>query len=312
MTNKPSIIEFPDEAMYAMGNTFFNAFQPVLEGFEVGMRTYTPAVSQWIDRYVAENRHPLAASFPLANPYYALCTVALYFFGLLVFFCIGRITGPCKLKGYGIFHNFVLTLWSLYMAVGVSLEAYNQGFSFWGNFVGSGPAAHSMAKFCWLFYVSKIPEFADTYIMMLKQNYRQVSFLHVFHHSSIVLIWTLALNVAPGGDSYFGVVQNSGVHVIMYLYYMLNLVYGEGSAVRKFLQANKFLITYLQLFQFVMNLAQCIYQLFIADEPYNRDCMRVHLAYMIILIALFSNFLIRGKMERKQSSPKSSPKAKKH
>jgi len=38
-----------------------------------------------------------------------------------------------------------------------------------------------MAKIIWVFYVSKIVEFIDTVIMVLKKNNRQVSFLHVYH-----------------------------------------------------------------------------------------------------------------------------------
>lgn len=37
--------------------------------------------------------------------------------------------------------------------------------------------------------------------MILKKNYRQVSFLHVYHHLSIFPIWWLVTLMAPGGDS---------------------------------------------------------------------------------------------------------------
>jgi len=57
-----------------------------------------------------------------------------------------------------------------------------------------------MAKMIWLFYFSKIMEFVDTMIMVVKKNNRQISFLHVYHHCSIFTIWWLVTFVAPNGE----------------------------------------------------------------------------------------------------------------
>ena len=57
-----------------------------------------------------------------------------------------------------------------------------------------------MAKMIWLFYFSKIFEFVDTMIMVVKKNNRQISFLHIYHHSSIFVIWWLVTFVAPNGE----------------------------------------------------------------------------------------------------------------
>lgn len=59
-------------------------------------------------------------------------------------------------------------------------------------------------------------EFVDTLIMILKKNERQISFLHVYHHATTFFpCWWSVMNFAPGGDTYFTCVLNSGVHVIM-------------------------------------------------------------------------------------------------
>lgn len=52
----------------------------------------------------------------------------------------------------------------------------------------------------------------------------QVSFLHVYHHTSISVAWWLALYLYPGGDAYFGALINSWIHVMMYSYYTLSLL----------------------------------------------------------------------------------------
>jgi elongation of very long chain fatty acids protein 4 len=76
-----------------------------------------------------------------------------------------------------------------------------------------------MAKILYIFYLSKILEFGDTIIMALRGSYRQISFLHVYHHSSIFLVWWVIIYFAPGGESYFSAALNSGIHVFMYAYY---------------------------------------------------------------------------------------------
>lgn len=55
-----------------------------------------------------------------------------------------------------------------------------------------------MARILWIYYLSKIPEFLDTIIMALKQNFRQITFLHVYHHLTIFIIWWVVVYYAPG------------------------------------------------------------------------------------------------------------------
>ncbi|KAL7535160.1 hypothetical protein ACHAXR_006310, partial [Thalassiosira sp. AJA248-18] len=52
----------------------------------------------------------------------------------------------------------------------------------------------------------------------------KVSFLHIYHHTTIAWAWWIALRYSPGGDIYFGALLNSGIHVLMYSYYALALM----------------------------------------------------------------------------------------
>jgi elongation of very long chain fatty acids protein 4 len=52
----------------------------------------------------------------------------------------------------------------------------------------------------------------------------QVSFLHVYHHCTIAWAWWIGLSLMPGGDSYFGALLNSWIHVMMYSYYAMSLL----------------------------------------------------------------------------------------
>ena len=64
----------------------------------------------------------------------------------------------------------------------------------------------------WFFYHQKFWEFLDTFIFMLRKSYRQVSFLHVFHHSSITFITALGVQYDASGDTYLASLLNSWVH----------------------------------------------------------------------------------------------------
>jgi elongation of very long chain fatty acids protein 4 len=84
--------------------------------------------------------------------------------------------------------RFVLQIvLSAYMSVTAVSEMLRNNYKFWGT--GFNPSEKGMAFVIWLFYVSKYVEFGDTLIMVAKGNTRQISFLHVYHHVTISLIW---------------------------------------------------------------------------------------------------------------------------
>lgn len=45
-----------------------------------------------------------------------------------------------------------------------------------------------MANVLWLFYMSKILDFMDTLFIVLGKKWEQLSFLHVYHHTTIFLV----------------------------------------------------------------------------------------------------------------------------
>jgi len=105
----------------------------------------------------------------------------------------------------------------------------------------------------WLSYASKATEFADTLWMVLRKKERQVTALHLIHHAEMgFLMWTY-LRWAPGGTSAFGPAINAGVHVVMYVYYLLT---GMGMK-----PAWKQALTVMQLAQFCVILAHAVYHI---------------------------------------------------
>ena len=55
--------------------------------------------------------------------------------------------------------------------------------------------------------------------MAVRHKFRQMSFLHIFHHATMVVLGDFAASRAPWPAVAFILLMNSWVHVPMYLYY---------------------------------------------------------------------------------------------
>ncbi|TPX38795.1 very-long-chain 3-oxoacyl-CoA synthase [Synchytrium endobioticum] len=148
--------------------------------------------------------------------------------------------------------------------------------------------------------------------MVLKKNARQISFLHLYHHVSVLLVWWLVTYVAPGGDAYFSACLNSVVHVVMYGYYLLASLNVAAVAVVKPY------ITVLQMTQFGLMLVQATYDSVVnaahgwwdSADGYPLALSVVLLVYMLSMLALFANFFVQDAKRRKRALANGKPVAK--
>jgi fucose permease len=132
------------------------------------------------------------------NPFHNLALVLLYLTTILVLTTImSRVSRPFPTKYLAMAHNLFCTLLSLYMAVEVWRQAFIGRYNILSESIDRTDAGLPMASVLWVFYISKVPEFMDTILMALKQNFRQISFLHVYHHSSIFVIWWFIISYVP-------------------------------------------------------------------------------------------------------------------
>ena len=149
----------------------------------------------------------------------------------------------------------------------------------------------------WWYYFSKLIDFTDTVLMVLRKKNSQITFLHVFHHASMLNIWWFCLRLIPGGQAWCAPSLNSFVHVFMYSYYLLNLF----PSARKYLWWKRYL-TQMQLTQFVIILIHTV-------NTYTSGCdfpmwsIAMLTAYMVILIILFGNFYIQSYRLKSTASP---------
>lgn len=74
-----------------------------------------------------------------------------------------------------------------------------------------------------MYMLAKITELLDTVFFVLKKNDRQITFLHVYHHSiNVILTWiAIKINSINPSAAFLGSL-NGFVHVIMYTYYGLS------------------------------------------------------------------------------------------
>ncbi|GAM19933.1 hypothetical protein SAMD00019534_031080, partial [Acytostelium subglobosum LB1] len=225
-------------------------------------------------------------NWPLLNrPNEMLYLIAAY----LVFIFIGKkvmaTRKPFELRYPLLAHNFILLLISLYITLESAYQAYNNGYTLMCNAVDYSDKGIGMAKVLWLFFFSKSIELMDTVFMILRKKFDQVSFLHVYHHSSIFILWWIGMNWTPGGDAYLSSMMNSFVHTIMYTYYLLSSLKIEVWWKRY--------LTQLQLVQFVINLGSSIYALS-NDCPFPRWMFWGMIIYMVSMLVLFGSFYLQA------------------
>jgi len=130
--------------------------------------------------------------------------------------------------------------------------------------------------------LSKYYELFDTAIHFALNH--EISFLHTFHHA-VVLVTTSTWYLAPIGMVLYGALFNTGVHVIMYTYYLLSSL---G------IKPPKVGITLLQIVQFVVSMVAFVYVLVL--NATEGDCGNMPLFYLAsafnaILLGLFVQLL---------------------
>ncbi|KAJ4839091.1 hypothetical protein Tsubulata_037196, partial [Turnera subulata] len=159
-----------------------------------------------------------------SSPLFLALTVSTYLSLTLLLSHISIPSVPSPiLRALTALHNLVLLALSLTMAIGCSLSivfhAPNVEYiiCYPRNTQPKGPL------FFWsnIFYLSKIVEYVDTLLIILsKSRRRRLTFLHVYHHATVVVMCYISM--ATSQSLFPGVlVINSTVHVIMYFYYFL-------------------------------------------------------------------------------------------
>ncbi|KPP74915.1 elongation of very long chain fatty acids protein 4-like [Scleropages formosus] len=170
---------------------------------------------------------------------------------------------PVNLKGVLIGYNFAMVGLSAYMFHEFLVTAWLANYSLLCQPVDYSNSALGMrmAKVCWWFFFSKVIELSDTFFFILRKKNSQLTFLHVYHHGTMIFNWWAGVKYVAGAFL-IGVI-NTFVHI---QFFILTIHTGY----------NYF--------------AEC-------DFPDSMNA--VVLAYSISLIFLFSNFYYQNYLGKK-------------
>ncbi|CAL1286983.1 unnamed protein product [Larinioides sclopetarius] len=137
-------------------------------------------------------------------------------------------------------------------------------------------------------YILKFVDLLDTVFFVLRKKQNQVSFLHVFHHAGMCLLFTWGFQKLHLILSFYlliGMTINTAVHVIMYTYYGLAAI---GPHMQKYLWWKKHL-TRLQIGQIFFVLVYMVFGFLTGCEEFGKMEM-YSLGYGLIILLLFLNF----------------------
>jgi elongation of very long chain fatty acids protein 4 len=193
-------------------------------------------------------------------------------------------------------YNIVQVVLCSYMALEAGIIAWREGYTLMPC-VPFNVENPPIGKVLWLFYISKILDFMDTFFIIMGCNWRQLSFLHVYHHATIFLFYWLNLHVNYDGDIYLTIVLNGLIHAMMYTYYFVSL-HTKDIWWKSFLTLG-------QMFQFCVMITQAIVLVVGGcDGGAPRKVTQLYCVYIMTLLFLFAQFFNASyvKKEKKKTS----------
>lgn len=148
---------------------------------------------------------------------------------------------------------------------------------------------------CHIFFYSRIIELIDTLWIVLRKKNRQITFLHVFHHSFVLLMTWFYFRIAPGGSSAMFPIVNGMVHTVMYAYYTLSTF----DSLKPYLWWKKY-VTRIQLTQFIILGLHFTVAALTPDCGYPRILSLTGLGISCMFFTLFITFYRQTYIEQRR------------
>eukprot|EP00462_Mataza_sp_D1_P018139 CAMPEP_0175140128 /NCGR_PEP_ID=MMETSP0087-20121206/11289_1 /TAXON_ID=136419 /ORGANISM="Unknown Unknown, Strain D1" /LENGTH=240 /DNA_ID=CAMNT_0016423221 /DNA_START=41 /DNA_END=763 /DNA_ORIENTATION=+ len=173
-------------------------------------------------------------------------------------------------------YNFLQVALCCYMCYGLASNPFS---NFFRINVDYNPKTE---YFLFVHFLSKWLDFVDTIVMALRKKDRQITVLHVFHHSSIPAVWSCLLFFGQAyGTTSLGAFANSFIHVIMYSHYFVTS-FGIRNPFKK-------VVTQAQLIQFGILLLHSFVALIWEQKIGGWFCF-LQTVYQITMLAMFGSF----------------------
>lgn len=203
-------------------------------------------------QFFVDNQDPRTKPWLLSGSPGPLFTIL----GTYLYFCLYagpkymKDRKPFELKNTLIVYNIVQVILSVVLVI----EGLEGGWRKYYNYrcqpvdYSRNPVAMRMARAVWLYYMCKITELLDTVFFVLRKKQNQISFLHLYHHTLMPLCGFIGIKYFAGGHGTLLGLINSGIHVAMYMYYLLAAM---GPQMQKYLWWKRYL-TVAQIIQFLV------------------------------------------------------------
>lgn len=235
------------------------------------------------------NGDPRTKGYPLmSSPKYMIGCVLVYLLVVFLLKAIMKNRQPFELRSFLMLYNLVQVVGTFYMFYELFTVALLSNYS-----LACEPVNYSneelpmrMQHVHWLYFMSKLVDFIDTIVFALRKKDNQITFLHVFHHATIVPYSWIAAKYFPGGQSFFACMLNSLVHTIMYSYYGLAAL---GPRVQKYLWWKRY-ITMIQLMQFFAVIIHSFVNLFQPSCSFPKSFVVSYTIYTFMIAGLFLDF----------------------
>ena len=220
----------------------------------------------------------------------ALIYVAFVIFGSMIMPFLPAID-PYPIK---FMYNVSQIFLCAYMTIEAGFLAHRNGYTFLTPCNKNDVANPPIGNLLWLFYISKVWDFWDTIFIVLGKKWRQLSFLHVYHHTTIFLFYWLNSNVNFDGDIYLTILLNGFIHTVMYTYYFICMHTKDPITGKSLPIWWKSSLTSFQLIQFTLMMSQASYLLYHKCDQLSLRVTQIYFWYIMSLFFLFSQFFVNS------------------
>ncbi|KAJ8918566.1 hypothetical protein NQ315_013071 [Exocentrus adspersus] len=225
--------------------------------------------------------------FLIRHPFHGLGILALYLYFVNSWgpkFMKNR--EPWKLTKLLIIYNFLQVLVSGYIFTqGLDAAWLHYDWTCEPCDHSNTPEALRVARLVYVYFLDKMVDLLDTVFFVLRKKDKQITFLHCYHHTMMVIVGWICVKYYPGGHCTFIGLINSFIHVIMYSYYLLAAL---GPQVQKYLWWKRYLTT-MQLAQFCIMFVHTSLLMF-KDCGYPKWPVLVALPNIVFFYYLFVDF----------------------
>ncbi|CAG4986872.1 unnamed protein product [Parnassius apollo] len=150
------------------------------------------------------------------------------------------------------------------------------------------------------YFFAKVTELMDTIFFVLRKNFRQVTFLHVYHHSLMMWSTWIALKYEPSYNVIFLGTINSSIHIIMYGYYALSAF----PDLNKYLWWKKY-ITLMQILQFMCIILHAAANYAYSACPPSYTLLASILLNALLFVYLFAEFYVNSYVNKNKINTRS-------